>query len=333
MDSIKSDVIVEVNNLVKYFPLKRSFISFFTREKNQMIKAVDRISLKIHEGEIVGLAGESGCGKSTTGMTIIKLYEPTSGEIYFGSENIAHYQGEKLKNFRKNAQMVFQDPFESLDPRLTVFNTVVEPLENFNINDRHERVERVTNALEQAELKPPQDFFDIFPHNLSGGQRQRVAIARALVLDPKFLVADELVSMLDVSIRAGILRLLKHLTKKRKLASLFISHDLSLIRYICDITAIMYLGRIAEIGPTEEIIQKPLHPYSQALMSGIPIPNPRYRRKRIEIIGEVPSPINLPEGCRFHTRCRSLSKKCKEIEPELFVVKDNHQVACHLYIT
>lgn len=331
LESKQNNVMVEVRNLKKHFTLKKGLFSLLTGSKPPTVKAVDGVSLKISEGEIVGLAGESGCGKSTTGMTIIKLYEPTSGEIYFRGENIVHYEGEKFRNLRQSAQMIFQDPFESLDPHLTVFDTVAEPLENFGIGSRNERVEKVAEALEQAELKPPENFFNVFPHMLSGGQRQRVAIARALVLDPKFLVADEPVSMLDVSIRAGILRLLKNLTIKRNLACLFISHDLSLIRYICDITGIMYLGRIVEIGVTEEIIKNPLHPYSQALISGVPVPDPRYRRKRIEISGEVPSPINLPEGCRFHPRCKSAFKKCLETEPELLLVEDNHKVACNLY--
>lgn len=328
----QNQVIIQVNSLTKHFTLKKGFFSLLMGNSPPTVKAVDGVDLTIHEGEIVGLAGESGCGKSTTGMTIIKLLEPTGGSIYFEGEDIVTYRGDKFWNFRKNAQMIFQDPFESLNPRLTVFETVVEPLENFNIGDMNERLEKVRQTLEQAELKPPELFFNVFPHLLSGGQRQRVAIARALVLDPKFLVADEPVSMLDVSIRAGILRLLKRLTLERNLASLFISHDLSLIRYICDVTGIMYLGRIVEIGPTEKIIGSPMHPYSQALIAGVPVPDPRYRRERIEISGEVPSPINLPEGCRFHPRCRHKRKICLESEPALQTAGDNHKVACNLYL-
>ena len=324
-----NDYIIEISGLKKYFDTRRDFFGALLGRPAPQIKAVDGVSFKIRKGEVLGLAGESGCGKTTTGMTCVRLYEPTEGSITFEGEDISHYSGKKLLRFRRRAQMVFQDPYESLNPRFTTFMSVSEPLRIHGIGDRDEQIERVAKALDRAELRPPESFFGRFPHQLSGGQRQRVAIARALVLEPVFLVADEPVSMLDVSIRAGILKLFSQLTSEMSLAGLYISHDLSLIRYVCDRTAIMYLGCIVEIGPTETVIQNPRHPYSRALLAGVSVPDPRYQRKRVILPGEVPSARDIPSGCRFHPRCSIRRDSCTtEQSPVLEAVEDDVMVAC-----
>ena len=327
-----SDKIIQVRNLKKHFPLTSGFFATLTsRAPAKTLKAIDGVSFDIAEGETIGLAGESGCGKTTTAKVMVRLYDPSEGEISFRGENIAYLKGKDLRKFRKNAQMVFQDPYESLNPRFTVANTVEEPLIIHGIKDRDERTERIVRALEIAGLRPAEDYLDRFPHEMSGGQRQRIAIARALVLEPKFMVADEPVSMLDVSIRAGVLNLLRGLTRDMGLASLYISHDLSLIRYMCDRTAIMYLGRIVEMGPTEKLIADPYHPYTQVLLSAVPSSDPEHRKPALQIEGEVPSPIDLPPGCRFHPRCRKAMPICKELEPPTVEVAPNHTAECHLF--
>jgi peptide/nickel transport system ATP-binding protein len=322
------DCIIKVSELKKYFDTRRGFIDALFGRPAPQIKAVDGVSFQIRRGEVLGLAGESGCGKTTTGMTCVRLYEPSAGSITFEGDDISHHRGEKLLNFRRRAQMVFQDPYESLNPRFTTYMSVCEPLNIHGIRDRDDQIERVATALLRAELRPPENFFDRFPHELSGGQRQRVAIARALVLEPLFLIADEPVSMLDVSIRAGILKLFSHLTSEMGLAGLYISHDLSLIRYVCDRTAIMYLGRIVEIGPTEAVIQKPHHPYAKALLAGVSVPDPRYQRQRVILPGEVPNPKNIPSGCRFHPRCSISRDRCTQEDPSLQKIEDGVMVAC-----
>jgi peptide/nickel transport system ATP-binding protein len=326
---MSDNVILDTRNIKKYFPVHMGLFKSLIGARPQYIRAVDGVSVTIREGEVLGLAGESGCGKTTTAMLVLRMHAPTEGEIYYKGNLISQLKGSKLKEFRKDAQMVFQDPYESLNPRYTVFDTVAEPLLIHKVHDRHEREARIIRALEQAELRPPQIFFEMFPHELSGGQRQRVAIARALVLEPHFLVADEPVSMLDVSIRAGILNLLKRLTVDMGLAGLYISHDLSLIRHICDITAIMYLGKIVEIGPTESIITGPKHPYSCALLAAVPVPDPEYARTRMDVKGEMPSPMDMPPGCRFHPRCAYAQKICSENEPVLTEVSEDYKVACY----
>jgi peptide/nickel transport system ATP-binding protein len=331
MDS-QREAILEVRNLKKYFPLTKGiFASLFQRDEAKYVRAVDGVSFEIGEGETVGLAGESGCGKTTTAKILVRLYDPTEGEIRFQGENIAHFQGSLLKGFRRSAQMIFQDPYESLNPRYTVRMTIEEPLIIHQIHDAQEREKRVYEALHISGLRPPMDYMERYPHEMSGGQRQRVAIARALVLKPRFVVADEPVSMLDVSIRAGVLNLLRQLTIDMGLASLYISHDLSLIRYICDRTAIMYLGRIVEIGPTEGIIREPKHPYTQILIESVPVPDTDHRRSATQIAGEIPSPIDLPSGCRFHPRCPKVVSFCRNDPPSISQVGHNHFVECHLF--
>ena len=324
--------IIIARNIKKYFPLSSGFLaSLLKRGEDKHVRAVDGVSFGIGEGETVGLAGESGCGKTTTAKIMVRLYEPTEGEILFQGENIAHLEGQDLKRFHRLAQMVFQDPYESLNPRYRVQTAIEEPLIIHRYRDTDERRELVNEALYTAGLRPPEDYLERYPHEMSGGQRQRVAIARALVLKPKLIVADEPVSMLDVSIRAGVLNLLRKLTVEMGLATLYISHDLSLIRYMCDRTAIMYLGRIIELGSTEEVIRKPRHPYTQVLLESVPVPDPEYARMPPEISGEVPSPIDLPEGCRFHPRCPKVMSSCRREPPEAVEVGPGHTVECHLF--
>jgi len=323
--------LVEVFNLKKYFLVRRSILDIIKRKSQKYLKAVDGVSFKILEGEIFCLAGESGCGKTTTGRTILRLIEPTAGKILFNGENILEYDENRIKAFRRKAQIIFQDPYESVNPRMTIYDIVEEPLRIHKIGNKEERMEMVHKMLEEVELKPPESFLYRFPHELSGGQRQRVAIARALILNPLFIVADEPVSMLDMSIRAEILNLMLSLKDRHNLTYLFITHDLAVAKYICDRIAIMYLGKIVELGDIEEVIDNPLHPYTRALISAVPVPDPREKIGEIPIKGEVTSPIDLPKGCRFRPRCLYVKDICKEKEPKLIEVSKSHYVACHLY--
>jgi peptide/nickel transport system ATP-binding protein len=322
--------VIRVENLKKYFAIGKGPFSSLFGLSDEIVKAVDDVSFSVESGRILGLAGESGCGKTTTGMVCVRLYRPTEGSILFEGRDISAYEGSELLRFRNLAQMIFQDPYESLNPRFTVFRTVCEPLEIHDIGSRTEREEKVHKALERAELRPPEQFYGMYPHQMSGGQRQRVAIARAIVLEPKFLVADEPVSMLDVSIRAGVLKLFKRLTESLEMAGVFVSHDLSLLRHICDQTAIMYLGRIVEIGDTETIITNPTHPYARALLAGVSIPDPRVKRERIVLEGEVPSAKNIPSGCRFHPRCFMARDQCKIDNPVLEKKASGAEAACYI---
>jgi peptide/nickel transport system ATP-binding protein len=322
--------VIRVKNLKKYFAIGKGPFSSLFGLSDEIVKAVDDVSFSVESGRILGLAGESGCGKTTTGMVCVRLYRPTEGSILFEGRDISAYEGDELLRFRSLAQMIFQDPYESLNPRFTVYRTVCEPLEIHGIGSRTEREEKVYKALERAELRPPEQFFGMYPHQLSGGQRQRVAIARAIVLEPKFLVADEPVSMLDVSIRAGVLKLFKRLTESLEMAGVFVSHDLSLLRHICDHTAIMYLGRIVEIGETETIITNPTHPYARALLAGVSVPDPRVKRERIVLKGEVPSAKNIPSGCRFHPRCYMVQDRCRKDDPVLEKKSSGAEAACYV---
>lgn len=330
------DALVRVEGLKKHFPVESGLVSDVLNrirgQKAETVHAVDGVSFELHAGETFGIAGESGCGKTTTGMSLAKLYEPTDGSIYYDGEDIANKTGAELANFRQNAQMIFQDPFESLNPRMTVYDTVVEPLRIHDIPSQHARVRR---ALEFAELEPADQYFDQYPHELSGGQRQRLAIARAFVIDPDFIVADEPVSMLDVSLRAGVLSLLERMTDEFGLSVVYISHDLSLLRHMCDRLAIMYMGKIIEQGVTEEIITDPKHPYTQSLIDAVPVPDPQMDRERVELKGEVGDAIHVPDGCRFKDRCDEyIGEVCDTISPPLETksdIDDGRVVACHLY--
>ena len=323
--------VVEVVNLKKYFPVRASILDIVRRRPKLYVRAVDGVTFNIYEKEIFCLAGESGCGKTTTGRTILRLIEPTAGKVLFKGENILEYDEKKLKEFRKRAQIIFQDPYESLNPRMTVYDIVEEPLRIHKVGSKKERFEMVLRALEDVELRPPESFVYRRPHELSGGQRQRVAIARALILNPEFIVADEPVSMLDMSIRAEILNLMLKLKEEHGLTYLFITHDLAVAKYICDRIGIMYLGKIVEMGLVEEVIDNPRHPYTKALISAVPTPDPNVKIGEIPIKGEVTSPINIPRGCRFHPRCVYAMDICRRVEPKLIEVSSNHYVACHLY--
>ena len=328
-----SNKIIEVRGLKKWFPLRRGFLSaLFGREKQKYLQAVDGVNFSVEPAEVLGLAGESGCGKTTTGMTVIKLYEPTSGQILFQNQDVATIKEKRhLKDFRKNVQIVFQNPYESLNPRLTVYQSVEEPVRIHFPHLRDEWAPMVKRGLERAGLVPPHYFVDRFPHELSGGQLQRVAIARAIAIEPQFLVADEPVSMLDVSIRAGILNLLKYFSREFRMGILYISHDLSTMRHICTSIGIMYLGKIVEMGSSKKILENPHHPYAQALVAAVPLMGGRIQRKRILLEGAVPNPIDLPPGCRFHPRCPKAEKICRKEEPELKLLGDGRQVACYLF--
>lgn len=312
-----NNILVKVNNLSKYFNVGGG-----------KLKAVDGISFDIYEGETFGLVGESGCGKSTAGRTILRLYEPTSGEVTFQGTNIFKLSKSKMKSFRKDMQMIFQDPYASLDPRMTVEEIVGEPFDVYNTLKGKERYDKVIELLQLVGLS--EEHAQRFPHEFSGGQRQRIGIARALALNPKFIICDEPISALDVSIQAQIVNLLKELQEKLGLTLLFIAHDLSMVRYISDRVGVMYLGNMMELSDSIKLYEKPLHPYTKALLSAIPVADPDLQRskKRIELEGDVPSPIDPKPGCRFVDRCPYAEERCRKSIPKLEEVLPGHFVAC-----
>jgi oligopeptide/dipeptide ABC transporter ATP-binding protein len=327
-----NETVVDIKELKVQFDIKQSFLQDIFSKKKKIVKAVDGVDLKINEGEIVSLVGESGSGKTTLGKAILDLVPVTEGEILFKGRNIDFGNKKEVKKFRQKAQMIFQDPYQSLDPKSLIIDAVAEPLEiNSLVKTAEERKEKVIKALEDSGLAPGENFLYRFPYELSGGQRQRAAIAGSLILNPDFIVADEPVSMLDVSVRTGILKLLLGLKESRNLAFLFITHDLSLAWLISDRIAIMYLGKIVEIGESDEVIKKSLHPYTNALLDIMPIPEVHKDRKRKVLEGEIPNPTEVPKGCRFNTRCVHAFEKCRKVEPNLKEVKDGHFVACHLF--
>ena len=325
---MSDDIILEVRNLKKYFQAGRP--GWFSRQEG-FVHAVDDVDLQLQRGEVIALVGESGCGKSTLALTLMGLEQPTEGTIFFEGRDITYLSEKERKAVRQRIQMIFQDPYESLNPTQTIEEIVAEPLQVHGLSTAPgERKERVRRALEDAGLKPAEEYLHRFPHQLSGGQRQRVVIAGALVLEPHLLLADEPVSMLDVSIRAEIINLLADLRKTRGISVIFITHDLGTVGYFADRVAVMYLGRIVEIGTMQQVTKSPAHPYTQALLSVVPVPNPRLRKRRIILQGETPNPIDLPAGCRFHPRCPVAIGICKQKDPPLFSVNETHQAACLL---
>jgi oligopeptide transport system ATP-binding protein len=326
-DAKGREVLLRVRGLKKYFPIMAGFI--LQREVGS-IKAVDGISFDVYKGETLGLVGESGCGKSTTGRTVLQLYRPTAGSVEFEGVDLVSLKGEALRRMRRRMQMIFQDPYASLNPRMSVGRIIAEPLFVHGIGTPAERAERVQYLLEKVGLNPY--FVNRYPHEFSGGQRQRIGIARALALNPSLIVADEPISALDVSIQAQVVNLLQDLQQELGLTYLFIAHDLSMVRHICNRVAVMYLGKIVELAPSDELYNNPLHPYTQALLSAVPVPDPALEKKRQRIIlkGDVPSPANPPVGCNFNTRCPVAVESCFRDEPELKEVSPGHFVACHL---
>jgi oligopeptide transport system ATP-binding protein len=316
--------LLEVEDLIKYYPVKKGLLS---RTIN-FVKALDGVSFHLQEGETLGLVGESGCGKTTTGRCILRLIEPSSGAIRFNGTNLLALDRTAMRAARRHMQMIFQDPFASLNPRMTVASIVEEPLIIHRIGNAKQRLERVGELLRMVGLDPAHR--KRYPHEFSGGQRQRIGIARALALNPKLIVADEPVSALDVSVQAQIINLLKDLQTKLKLTFLFIAHDLSVVQHFSDRIGVMYLGKLVEISLTSELFQNPLHPYTKILLASIPVPDPQVHRKKEILKGEIPTPLDPPTGCRFHPRCPIAVDRCKTEEPPLRELRPGHSVACHL---
>ncbi|MFX1318844.1 MAG: ABC transporter ATP-binding protein [Promethearchaeota archaeon] len=324
-----TEALIEVRNLKKYFPVRRGFVAQMVSREQIWVKAVDDVSFDIRKNEVFVLAGESGCGKTTTGRVLLNLTPPTEGSITYNGMDLATITKQEMKALRPKLQIIFQDPYESLNPRLSIHDSIGEALQvNRLVENRDDLLQRIKMAMEDVRLIPPEDFIYRYPHMLSGGQRQRVVIARAIVTQPEFIVADEPVSMLDASIRAEILHLLKDLIKKYDLTYLYITHDLASARFIGDRIAIMYLGKIVEYGPVGRVIDNPKHQYTAILISAVPIPDPTLSHTRRAPVGEVPSPINPPPGCRFHTRCTMADEQCRQEEPPFKEVEPHHFAAC-----
>lgn len=318
--------LLEAKGLKKYFPLKKKLFS----KDQKFVKAVDDISFQIYKGETLGIVGESGCGKSTTGRMLIRLLEATDGEVHYNGKNILEMPKEEMRLLRKDLQMVFQDPFSSLNPRMTVGQIIEEPLVNFGLFTEEERKQKVPEILEIVGLGS--EARHRYPHQFSGGQRQRIGIARALIVNPQIIIADEPVSALDVSIQSQILNLLRDLQKQFDLTYVFISHDLNVVNHICDRVIVMYLGRVVEMSSNEQLFEEPLHPYTQALLSAVPTTDSETKRERIVLKGDVPSPASPPKGCAFHPRCAACMDICKDVRPELNDMGNGRLVACHLYM-
>lgn len=319
----KLNTLLEVNDLCKHYPIRKGLFS----RVSGYVYAVDGISFTINEGETLGLVGESGCGKSTVGRTILKLIEPTRGEIIWRGERIDELSRSQMRPYRKQIQAVFQDPYSSLNPRMRSADIVSEPLRNYESLSKIEGRERVAALFERVGLR--QDQMLRFPHEFSGGQRQRLGIARALSVQPKLIMLDEPVSALDVSVQAQVINLLEELQQEFRVSYLFVAHDLAVVKHISHRVAVMYLGRIVEFAPTKKLFARPSHPYTEALLSAVPVPDPKYQRKQIVLGGDVPSPINRPAGCHFHTRCPYVQERCKVEEPRLEEITPGHSVACH----
>ncbi len=317
--------LLQVKNLRKYFPIKKSI----KKENSVYLKAVDGVSFQVNRGQTVGIVGESGCGKTTMGRTVLRLYDVTDGEILFEGKDIAHLKGEALRKIRPNFQMIFQDPYASLSPRLTVGELIGEAVRVHKIVPKSEYKGYILDVMKKCGLQT--HYFERYPHEFSGGQRQRICIAKALALKPKLVICDEPVSALDVSIQAQVINLFKDLQRQDNLAYIFISHDLSVVEHISDEVGVMYLGNMVEYGKKGDLFSNPMHPYTQALFSAVPVPDPDFKMKRIILEGDIPSPANPPKGCKFHTRCSKCMDVCREVEPIFKDYGNGHSVACHLY--
>ena len=319
-----AEPLLSTRGLKKYFNLKGSL---FSKSRVQVL-AVDGINLNVQKGETLGLVGESGCGKTTAAKVIIRVYEPTAGEVIFQGKNIFGLSAVEMRQLRKKIQLVYQDPYSSLNPRMKIGQMIAEPIKVYKLASGHEVKDRVASILKKVGL--PSDSMSRYPHEFSGGQRQRIGIARSLILNPDLIILDEPVSALDVSIQAQVINLLKDLQREFNLSYILIAHDLSLVKHTCDRVDVMYLGKIMEEAPNKDLYESPKHPYTKALIAATPIPIPRMKKERIILSGDVPSPIHPPSGCRFHTRCPERKKECEQIEPELRDLGDGHRVACHL---
>jgi len=324
-------VLLVVQNLRKLFPIVKGVFAFLSSKRHLAVHAVDDISFQVDRGEIVGLVGESGCGKTTTGLLILRLLQPTSGTIRFKEKDIFQVSHNESKQLRRQMQIVFQDPQASLEPRMTVGQIITEALDIHKIGAKNERQESVLEMMEHCGL--PARLYERYTRELSGGQQQRVAIARALILHPTLIVADEPVSNLDVSIRIQTLKLLLKLKQEFDLTYVFISHDLSVVRYFCEKIFVMYLGKIVEAAPKHELFENPLHPYTKALLAAVPVPDPKIKKKHVRLKGEIPSPVNIPPGCRFHPRCPYAQSRCSSEEPKLLTTTKKHTVACNFWDT
>ena len=325
VEPLDPDAILEVRNLTKYFPVE---VDFFGRP-TRFLKAVDNVSFKIKKGSTLGIVGESGCGKTTLGRTILRLHPATSGEIYFDGKDINKLKTKEMNALRPSMQIIFQDPYSSLSPRMPIGEIIGEAVAEHGIVPKAELKEYVLDIMKKCGL--PHHYYERYPHEFSGGQRQRICIATALALQPKFVVCDEPVSALDVSIQAQIINLLRDLQKDMGLTYIFISHDLSVVEHISDYVGVMYLGSMVEYGSTAEIFDKPMHPYTEALFSAVPVPDPKMKMNRVILSGDIPSPINAPAGCKFHTRCGRCMEICKTVAPKFKDYGNGHMVACHLY--